>query len=36
MEKTVKKLSGERTGMVIFYDNGNVWIDPKDTEVCKS
>ncbi len=36
MAKNVKKPSGARPGMVIFYDNGTVWIDPKDPEVCKS
>ena len=35
MVRNVKKPSGARPGMVIFYDNGTVWIDPKDPEVCK-
>ena len=32
MAKNVKKPSGARPGMVIFTDNGTVWIDPKDPE----
>ena len=30
--KNVKKPSGARPGMVIFTDNGTVWIDPKDPD----